>query len=141
SDPPKHTRLRGLARSAFTPRMVEAMRADIQAIVDALLEPVSQPAQPGKTAPERDAALRMDVIRDFAYPLPTAVAARMLRVPAAGRHSFRKWWYDVMAFLKHVYNSSAYNRQALRELDELTGYLRDLLNELRASPGEGLLRA
>ncbi|HWE38006.1 MAG TPA: cytochrome P450 [Isosphaeraceae bacterium] len=77
-DPPDHTRLRGLVHQAFTPRLVEAMRGRIQALTDALLD---------------DAARRgtMDLIRDFALPLPTTVIAEILGVPAADRHKFRRW--------------------------------------------------
>ena len=40
SDPPDHTRLRGLVTKAFTPRVVEAMRPRIQQITEELLDRV-----------------------------------------------------------------------------------------------------
>ena len=40
TDPPRHTRLRSLANKAFTPRVVENMRSDIEAIVEDLLDGV-----------------------------------------------------------------------------------------------------
>src|SRR5262249_52131453 len=56
-DPPDHTRLRALVNKAFTPRVIEGMRAHIQTIVDRLLDKVQD-------------ARSMDVIDDLAYPLP-----------------------------------------------------------------------
>src|SRR5689334_16128768 len=38
SDPPDHTRLRGLVNKAFTPRVIDTMRPRIQAIIDELLD-------------------------------------------------------------------------------------------------------
>jgi cytochrome P450 len=77
-DGPDHTRLRALVSKAFTPRLVEQMRGRIQALADALLDPVQ-------------ARGRLDLIREFALPLPMTVIAEMLGVPLADRHAFRRW--------------------------------------------------
>ena len=69
-DPPDHTRLRGLVVSAFTARRVEDMRPRIKAIVD---EPLDRVAGKG----------RMDLIADFAFPLPVTVICDMLGIPKA----------------------------------------------------------
>jgi len=68
-DPPSHTRLRSHALEAFTPRRVEGLRPRIQQIVDSLLDAV----QPNGS---------MDVMADFANPLPAIVTAEMLGVPS-----------------------------------------------------------
>ena len=57
ADPPRHTRLRSLANKAFTPRVVENMRANIQAITDQFIDDLGNGGQ-------------MDVIKDLAYPHP-----------------------------------------------------------------------
>src|SRR6266852_666411 len=67
-DPPDHTRLRGLVSKAFTPRVVQGLRPHIQQIVDGLLERVED-------------AGSMDLIEEFAYPLPVIVICEMLGVP------------------------------------------------------------
>jgi cytochrome P450 len=74
-DPPDHTRLRGLVVSAFTARRVEDMRPRIKAIVDDLLDRV---ADKGK----------MDIVADFAFPLPVTVICDMLGIPEADRALF-----------------------------------------------------
>jgi cytochrome P450 len=85
-DPPDHTRLRSLVSKAFTPRMIEQMRADIMGIVDGLLN----------TAQAKGG---MDAIADFAYPLPTTVIARMLGIPEADNDRFKRWSDDFATFL------------------------------------------
>lgn len=68
-DPPDHTRLRGLVVKAFTARRVEDMRPRIQQIVDEVLDRVA-------------AQGHMDLIADFAFPLPVTVICDMLGIPA-----------------------------------------------------------
>src|SRR6476661_1622615 len=65
SDPPSHTRLRGLVAQAFSARRIENMRPQIQQIVDRLLDEVVERGE-------------LDVIRDLADPLPGIVIAEML---------------------------------------------------------------
>src|SRR5437016_5333508 len=73
-DPPDHTRLRALVSKAFTPRVIESMRAHIREIVDRLLDRVQD-------------SHGMDVIADLAYPLPVTVICEMLGVPAGDKLS------------------------------------------------------
>lgn len=79
-DPPDHTRIRGLVNKAFTPRVVEALRPRIRAIVDELLDAV-----------ERRGDGAMDLVRDLAYPLPVIVIAELLGVPPEDRERFKRW--------------------------------------------------
>src|SRR5215472_13102414 len=60
ADPPEHTRLRALAHAAFTPKYINTLRGHIQALADGLID---------KLPPNG----RMDLIRDFAFPLPITV--------------------------------------------------------------------
>src|SRR5690349_11227161 len=78
SDPPDHTRLRRLVSKVFTPRMIEQLRPRIQQIADELLDQVQSQGQ-------------MDLISDFAFPLPITVICEMLGVPVEDRQKFRVW--------------------------------------------------
>jgi cytochrome P450 len=68
-DGPDHTRLRGLVSKAFTPRRVESLRPRLEQVVDGLLDDCA----------ERD---EMELVRDFAHPLPVIAIAELLGVPA-----------------------------------------------------------
>jgi cytochrome P450 len=75
SDPPDHTRLRGLVTKAFTAKRIEALRQGIQDLTDRLLDKVVRLG-------------RMDAIRDLAFPLPVLVICELLGIPDADRERF-----------------------------------------------------
>ncbi len=77
-DEPDHNRLRGLVHKAFTPRLVANMLGRIRTLTEELLDAVQ-------------AKGRMDLIRDYALPLPTTVIAEMMGVPVQDRHKFHRW--------------------------------------------------
>jgi len=82
SDPPNHTRLRGLLRQAFTPRIIEGMRDHVQSVVDGLIDRVGD-------------AGRMDVVHDLAYPLPVMVVSTMLGAGEVDHEQLFRWTHDV----------------------------------------------
>src|SRR5690349_10868987 len=73
-----HTRLRTLVHKAFTPRLIERLRERIQAVCDGLLDA----AQPNG---------RIDLIREYALPLPVTIISELLGVPPQDRHKFQAW--------------------------------------------------
>ncbi|HMF03635.1 MAG TPA: cytochrome P450, partial [Acidimicrobiia bacterium] len=85
-DPPDHTRLRGLVSKAFTPKMVERLRARIQHVVDERLDAV-----------EARGDGRMDVVTDLAYPLPVVIICELLGVPPEDHATFQSWSSELAA--------------------------------------------
>ncbi|MCM3900649.1 MAG: cytochrome P450 [Pyrinomonadaceae bacterium] len=77
-DPPDHTRLRALVHKAFSPNLIGQMRDRIQALADELLDGVARKGQ-------------MDLINDYALPLPMTIITEILGVPTSDRHKFHKW--------------------------------------------------
>lgn len=77
-DEPFHTELRGAVRHAFTPRRINEMADEIQGIIDDLL----------KAADERGS---LNLIEEFAYPLPLLVICSMLGAGVEDARSIREW--------------------------------------------------
>src|SRR5687768_10468127 len=124
-DPPDHTRLRGLVSKAFTPRRVEEFRGRIQAICDELLDAM----RPGD----------IDLVRDYALPIPLTVISDMLGIPEADRHRFH-----VLTRRSIVIGAPTRLRDvpmALPSVWLLMRYFRRLFAERRAHPGDDLLSA
>jgi cytochrome P450 len=129
-DPPDHTRLRGLVSKAFTPRVVEALRPHIQQIVDGLLERVER-------------AGSMDLIEEFAYPLPVVVICEMLGVPVEDHERFKGWSLEIARSLDLILQppDSDLARRSVEARHALTDYFRGLIAERRASPRADMLSA
>jgi cytochrome P450 len=126
-DPPDHTRLRGLVSKAFTPKVVESLRARTQQIVDELLD----------TAFEAD---RVDLLESFAYPLPVRIICDMLGVPVADQDRFKSWSTSLARGLDPDFLLTG---EAIKDRDyavmQFAQYFFELLAERRRSPGGDLL--
>ena len=119
-----HRRLRRLVTKAFTPRMVEQLRPRIQEIADDLIDAV-------------EAHGRMDLVDEFAFPLPMTVIAELLGIPHDDRERFRAWSNAIV--------SPALSAEALarfgQQMTEFVAYLRELFERRRAEPREDLISA
>ena len=121
-DPPDHTRLRSLVSKGFTPRMIEQLRPRIQQITDELLDAVQDQG-------------KMDLIRDFAFPLPVTVISEMLGMPTTDRQHFRNWMLEPLSADGEPGQEAAMTSVVGRSLT----YFKALLNEKRAHPGDDLI--
>lgn len=127
-DPPDHSRLRRLVAIPFTPKYIEGLRARVQEIADDLLDAVeARSAETGRR--------EMELIDDFAYPLPLTVIAEMLGIPAGDRDRFREWSAAAVSFTP----ADPANPEITAKLIEFIDYLRGLVAEKRADPGDDLL--
>ncbi len=89
TDPPKHTRLRGLLRTTFTPALAEAYRPIILAIVDELID-----AMLGEDEP--------DLVAGYAFPMPARVIFDILGIRDEDAGDFHRWSDDMAAFTGNI---------------------------------------
>ncbi|MEA2954315.1 MAG: hypothetical protein QOJ96_3835 [Alphaproteobacteria bacterium] len=127
-DAPTHTRLRKLCSTAFTPRRVDAMRSHIQDITERLLDDVV-------------ARGRMDVIADFANPLPAIVTAELLGVPTSDHEQLKSWSADFAEMLGNFQHNPDRAGRVLRSLQDMTAYFRSAIGEQERNPRDGLIHS
>jgi len=126
-DPPEHTKMRGLVSKAFTPRMVEGLRPRVEAIVRELLD-------------EALARGEVDIVRDFAYPLPIRVICEMLGIPEADRERFSDWSAALARGLDPEFlQPPGAQEDRFAAFVSFADYFLPLLAERRAHPGPDLL--
>ena len=78
SDPPDHNRLRSLAQKAFTPKVISQLEGQIQYITDTLLNKLEHNNS-------------INLVSDYAFPLPIMLISEMLGVPLEDQHKFKVW--------------------------------------------------
>lgn len=126
-EPPEHTRLRTLVHKVFTPKRVESLRQNIQKIADDLLDQVQSEGQ-------------MDILADFAVPLPVTVIAELLGVPETDRPKLRPWSNDIVAMYE-LDHTEAQEKQAVKAATEFAEYLQNLAEKRRLEPQDDLITA
>jgi cytochrome P450 len=119
-DGDNHTRLRNLVSQGFTPRYVETLRPRIQQLAEELLDRVQDQR-------------RMDLVRDYAYPLPINVISDMLGIPADMRTQLRDWSAAITGDGTGDYEA---RRARVRAFSE---YVSRLVAQKRQAPGDDLI--
>lgn len=127
NEPPKHTRLRSLMVKAFTSSRVERLRAKIQRVVDALIDRVADRG-------------RMDLLVEFAEPIPIAVIGELLGVPEEDRHLLRPWSAKIVKLYELGYTDDQ-ARAANQAVVEFSAYVKNLAHQRQQQPRDDLISA
>jgi cytochrome P450 len=126
-DPPDHTRLRKLVTKAFTPRVVENLRPRVQALVDEMLD-------------KAEGRGEMDLIADYAFPLPFAVISEMLGVPPTDGDRLRAWSGLIVRSLEPIVDTNLAIAIADAS-DHMYDYVGEMIERKRKEPADDLLSA
>ncbi|SEB86830.1 cytochrome P450 [Paenibacillus sp. GP183] len=128
-DPPKHHQLRDLVNKAFTPRAIQELAPRIRDIAKDLLSQAT--------------GADMDVVHDFATPLPVIVIAELLGVPSSDRQHFKQW-SDVLVESAEDLSDEAFaqiSQKRMKTVKELTDYFQGILKERASEPKDDLISA
>ena len=129
SEPPKHTRLRGLVAKAFNRQKIEALRRDIERLTNQLLDAIDEKVKSGST---------FDLIADFAEPLPVKVIAALLGFPASDEHLLRPWSQSIVKMYE-VNPPLHHQEEAKLAAKEFAEYVRGLMEARKIAPGTDLI--
>lgn len=128
-DPPQHTKLRAIVMRAFTPRAVAALAPRIEAISSELLDNLG-----GREV--------IDLVADYATPLPVRVIAEMIGIPTDDHTTFAAWSHAIVN-LSYSITGGEPGARATREYflvkDEIVQYLTALVDSRRRTPQDDLL--
>ena len=127
-DAPKHTHLRKLCSTAFTPRRVELLEQRIVDIANRLIDRVH-------------ASGRMDVINDFAAPYPSIVFAALLGVPEEDHARLKAWSADFAEMLGNFQHNIDRVARVLKSTQEIVAYFRAAIREEERPLADGLLKS
>jgi cytochrome P450 len=133
-DDPEHERLRNIAMRPFGPphsaNRIDAMHGEITAIAKELIDALQG----------RDL---IDLVEDFAYPLPVAVICRFLGVPREDERRFHAWSEAVIASLDRTPDSDPTERQSAGVAARIAmgEYLGELADSRRGRPSDDMLSA
>jgi cytochrome P450 len=131
SDPPEHTRLRGLVNQAFTPRMIRGLAPRLHEIATGLLDDALAKGE-------------VDLMEALACPLPVIAIAEMMGIPVDDRPRFKEWSDTLTAVLGAVLFGAPPDELMAaqrRVRKEMQAYFAALVEERRQRPGDDLLSA
>ena len=124
SDPPYHRKLRSIVDTLFVPIEISKLAPRIENIVNELIDTIIEKNNNTTTS-------TMDLISDFAYPLPATVIAELLGVPFEDRDTYHQW-ADVIVGLEENSNID-YIKKVSKTFDEMDVYFSKLLEERKKS--------
>ncbi|TCL78994.1 hypothetical protein EDF23_10363 [Curtobacterium sp. PhB128] len=119
-DDPDHARLRRMVTAPFAVKRIEVMRPAVQRIADDLIDSMLS-----RTGP-------VDLVEEFALPLPSLVICELLGVPYGDHDDFQE-------HSRTIIKRGVAREEQRRAFESLGAYLAQLLHRKIAEPGEDLL--
>ncbi|MFE3651620.1 cytochrome P450 [Streptomyces sp. NPDC059152] len=119
-DPPDHSRLRRKLTGAFTVKRMKQLEAHIGDIVERQLDELARLTPP------------VDLVKEFALPVPSLVICELLGVPYEDRGNFQE---NSAKFMEKEVTLE----EKMAAYGAITTYLAELVTRKRAEPGEDIL--
>lgn len=122
-DPPRHTQMRALVDRAFTVRMLRTLEERVATIAEDLVAQI----------PDGES---IDIVQALTTPLPVAVIAEMMGIPADRADDFKRW-SDALT------GTSTAAAMATRQQDigQMSAFFHSLIPERRTHPQQDLVSA
>jgi cytochrome P450 len=125
-DPPEHSRLRKLLNKGFSPLAIEALRPQVEAIVDRMLKPLQHGSE-------------VELMREFANPMPVRIISEMLGVPQELHDTFVNWSRAIAVFRGTPDRTVEQAQAAQDALIAMTDFFRQTVAERKRNKGNDLI--
>jgi hypothetical protein len=125
-DPPEHTRMRKLMNKGFGPAAAEALRPQVERIVDRVLDSLDEVSQ-------------ADLVKELAYPMPVRVISELLGVPETMHEAFLRWSVAIAEFNGSPSRTVEQAQSAQTAVLALTDFFRSTVAERRRNKGSDLI--
>src|SRR4029453_14239102 len=120
-----HTRVRRLIMGALSPRAIAGVEPDLIGVIHRLLDSLAAKEKVGG---------KVDLINDFAAPIPIEVIGNLLDVPEGEREPLRDWSLAILGALEPITSPDAFAR-GNKAVRDFLSYLEGLVAQRRARPG------
>ena len=128
TDPPYHRKLRSIVDTLFVPIEISKLGPRIENIANELIDNII----------EKDNTT-MDLITDFAYPLPATVIAELLGVPSEDQDTFRQWADNIVSLEITSDSDIDSIRKADKTVNDMDIYFSNLIEKKKKMPANDLI--
>jgi cytochrome P450 len=125
-DAPRHSELRKLMNRGFTPAVTEGLRHKVESSIDRLLDDLR-------------GLESIDLIKDFAYPLPVRVICELLGLPEQLHDRCVVLSNDIALWMGDLRRPPERARLAQQAIRELESYFAETIRERRGARKDDLL--
>ncbi|GAA0608907.1 cytochrome P450 [Sporichthya brevicatena] len=126
ADPPQHKRQRALVASAFSPRRIAALEPEVRELAATMIDGFAARGE-------------VELVREFALPLPMTVIATMLGVPPSDLADFKRWANAFTAGVGSADKPAAEVAQMFADIDAFYDYFTEQIARRRARGQDDLL--
>lgn len=127
-DPPDHTKLRTVIGEAFNPEMVQEQHPKVEKVTETLIEDIKR----------RDPD-EIELIEEFAYPLPVRVITRIMGLPLDDQNTLGEWSSDIALTLFHHYDAEDRFQRTEESIREFSEYVREVVRRRKDDPKDDLI--
>lgn len=127
-DPPEHTKLRRIIGEAFNPEMVKQQRREVEAITESLIEDIK------RRDPEE-----IELIEEFAYPLPVRVISRIMGLPQGDEDDLGEWSSNMALTLFHYYSAENRHQKTEESIQQFAEYFGEIVERRKETPEDDLI--
>ncbi len=125
-DPPEHTRMRKLMNQGFSAAAAQALRPQVEKIVDRVLDSLAHLSE-------------ADLVKELAYPMPVRVISELLGVPETMHEAFLRWSVAIAEFNGNPHRTVEHAENAQNAVLALTDFFRSAVAERCCNKGSDLI--